>query len=665
MAHIDAGKTTVTERLLYVTGRIHRMGEVHEGMATMDWMPQEQERGITITSAVTTFEWMKHDVHLIDTPGHVDFTIEVERSLRVLDGVITVIDGVAGVEPQTETVWRQADRFNVPRFVFINKLDRFGASFARSLESLKTHFGLSRIIVPLQIPVGEESELKGVVDLIRRRRLTWAGEDPADTVDEEVPAHLRDEVEGARTAMIEALADYDDEIAERYLEGLDVDEALLHDVLRRGTLAGRVVPVLCGSALKNKGIPPLLDAVINYFPSPDDLSVVRGRSPVTGEPEERRLVTSEPLSALAFKVQIMEDGRRMTYLRIYSGRLRVGAAILNATRDFTEKLSRIFVMHANQRKRVDGLDCGNIVGVFGLKRTMTGDSLTDPDHPLLLENISGREPVIYQAVEPMTSADKEKLDGTLMKLAEEDPTFRTFEDTETGERVMCGMGELHLEVIVDRLKRQFGLETRVGKPQVVFRETILAEAEGRATFDRVHEDKRIFGGVTVKVGPLPRSSGVRFENLCTEPFFEGEMLKAAREGALGVTSSGPLEGHVMDDLKVTILDAEFIEGVSAPIAYRIAASEATTRACRSASPRKMEPVMEVEIAVPDEFLGNAISSINERKGKVESMSDKGEQRVVRANVPLQAMFGYSKDIRTRTQGRGTFTMEFSHYDTMS
>jgi len=664
MAHIDAGKTTLTERLLFMTGRIHRMGEVHEGQATMDWMPQEQERGITITSAVTTLVWRKTDIHLIDTPGHVDFTIEVERSLRVLDGVIAVLDGVAGVEPQTETVWRQADKFDVPRFVFVNKLDRPGASFERSVQSLQDHFGGERIILPVQIPIGEEGEHQGVVDLITRKGLVWDGEDPAETTEVDVPAELVKDVEARRAELLESLADLDDDIAEAYLDGAPISEEKIRTVIRAGTVSGRLVPVLCGSALKNRGIPPVLEGIVDYLPSPADLSTLTGEDPEGDEPVVRQLNINAPLAALAFKVMIMEDGRRMSFLRVYSGRLRVGAAVWNATREFEEKISRIFVMHANQRKRVSAIDCGNIVGVLGLKKSMTGDTLTDKDAPMVLESIAGQKPVIYQAVEPMTSAEKEKLDQTLDKLAEEDPTFHTYEDKGTGERVISGMGELHLEVVADRLHRQFGLETRVGKPQVVFRETISAAATEVAEFDRVFEEKRMYGKVSVRVEPLERGTGVQFENRCDKEFLEGEFLAAAREGAMATASSGPLEGHQLDDARFIIMDAEMIEGVSAPIAFRIAASEAATQACLAASPVKMEPIMEVEITVPEEHLGAAMSSINERKGKVESMSEQGHYRLVHARVPLQAMFGYSKDIRTRTQGKGTFSMTFSHYDVM-
>jgi len=664
MAHIDAGKTTLTERLLFITGRIHRMGEVHEGAATMDWMPQEQERGITITSAVTTFEWNKADVHLIDTPGHVDFTIEVERSLRVLDGVIAVLDGVAGVEPQTETVWRQADKFGVPRFVFVNKLDRPGASFDRCLESLRDHYAASRVILPLQIPIGEEADHRGVIDLLAMKALTWDGDDPAETTVSDIPPHLLESATAARSRMVEALADVDDGIAEAFLEGRDVDVDRIKAVIRSTTIANRVVPVLCGSALKNKGIPPVLDAIVAYLPSPADIKTIGGVLPESGEPVSRDLVPTAPLCAIAYKVAIMEDGRRMTFVRVYSGKLRVGDPVWNATRKLEEKISRIFVMHANQRTRIETVDCGNIVGVLGLKQSKTGDTLTAAGHPILLESIAGQEPVIYQAVEPQTSADKDKLDETLDKLADEDPTFRSYEDKDTGERLICGMGELHLEIIVDRLKRQFGLETRVGKPQVVYRETLTAAATEQAVFDRVFEEKHLFAGVTVHVEARERGSGIRFENRCDKPFLVGEFLDAVREGALSATQGGPIEGHQMDDLLVAVTDALFQEGISAPIGYRIAASEAAMRACANASPAKMEPIMEVEIVVPDEYLGSAISSINERKGKVESMAEQAQYRLVRAKVPLRVMFGYSKDIRTRTQGRGTFTMKFSHYDTM-
>lgn len=665
MAHIDAGKTTLSERLLYITGRIHQMGEVHEGQATMDWMIQEQERGITITSAVTAFQWGGSEVHLIDTPGHVDFTIEVERSLRVLDGVVTVLDGVAGVEPQTETVWRQADKFKVPRFVFVNKLDRMGASFDRCVESLRDHFGYDRTIIPVQIPIGQEADHQGVIDLIAMKALTWHTDDPIETTTAEIPGHLLADAQAARQRLIELLADHDERIGEAFLEGEEVSNVLILEALRAGTITNRLVPVLCGSALKNKGIPPVLDGIVRYLPSPDDIATYSGFDPKTGEMVERPLGSKGPLCALAYKVMIMEDGRKMTFVRIYSGKLKVGEAVLNINKKVEEKISRIFVMHANQRTRVETAEAGTIVGVLGLKDTRTGDTLCDPKEPLSLESIAGKEPVIYQAVEPMTSAEKDKLDEVLGKLAEEDPTFRTFEDPETGERVISGMGELHLEIIVDRVKRQFGLETRVGKPQVVYKETLSGSATEAAVFDRVHEEKRLFGSVKMHVAAAERGAGIRFVAKCTKaPFHLPEWLNVIREGALEAVKSGPIQGNAMDDVVVTFEDAEFQEGVSVPLAYRIAANEAVRRACEKAGPCQMEPIMVVEISVPDEGLGAAIASVNERKGRVENMSETPQYRLVRAKVPLRAMFGYAKDLRTRTQGRGSFQMKFSHYDIM-
>jgi len=661
MAHIDAGKTTVTERLLFITGRLHRMGEVHDGQATMDWMVQEQERGITITSAVTTFEWNDHEVHLIDTPGHVDFTMEVERSLRVLDGVITVLDGVAGVEPQTETVWDQADKFGIPRMVFVNKLDRFGASFDRCIGSLRDQFS-DVLILPLQIPIGLEGEHQGVVDLLEMEGLTWDGADPAEFETAAIPSELENAAAEAREFLFETLADLDDEIAELFLEGLEVPPDLAREVIRRETLARSIVPVLCGAALRNRGIPPLLDAIVAYLPAPADLESITGEDPKTGEAVRRTLIQKAPFSGLAFKVQLMEDGRRMTYLRVYTGKLSVGDTVHNATHGFEERISRIFLMHSSARKRISSIGAGNIVGVLGLKRTTTGDTLTTPEHPILYESIKGYEPVVHQAVEPYTLADKDKLDETLAKLAEEDPTFRTREDEETGQRLIAGMGELHLEIIADRLKRQFGLEVRVGKPQVVFRETISRENAAGARFDRTQDEKRVFGAATVKVAPLPRGAGVEFECAFEHPGLTPQLQDVCEDGALDIARSGPIQGYQMSDLRIVLTGAEFTDGAVDPVAYRIASAEAARNACEGAGPQLMEPIMAVEVSVQEENLGDAISSINERKGRVEEMFERGSRRIVQAKVPLQRMFGYSKDLRTRTQGRGTFMMRFSHYD---
>ena len=661
MAHIDAGKTTVTERLLYITGRLHRMGEVHDGQATMDWMVQEQERGITITSAVTTFEWDGHEVHLIDTPGHVDFTMEVERSLRVLDGVVTVIDGVAGVEPQTETVWDQANKFEIPRLVYVNKLDRLGASFDRGVESLRSQF-LEFTILPLQIPIGLEGDHCGVIDLLEMKALIWNGSDPAEFETGPVPPELEEAAAEAREFLFETLSDFDDEVAELFLDGQEVPLDVARRVLRRETLARTIAPVLCGSALRNRGIPPLLDAIVSYLPAPADMKSITGLDPKTGEPVERALIERAPFSALAFKVQLMEDGRRMTYLRIYTGKLTTGESVHNATHGFHERVSRIFLMHSSSRKRIDSIGAGNIVGVLGLKKTTTGDTITEAGHPILYESIKGYEPVVHQAVEPYTLADKDKLDDTLAKLAEEDPTFTTREDKETGQRLIAGMGELHLEIIADRLKRQFGLEIRVGKPQVVLRETISKTNTADAVFDRTHDEKRVYGAATIKVQPLPRGSGVEFESIFESPQMTPQLVEVCKDGAMDIARSGPVQGYQMSDLKITLVSAAFTDGAIDPVAYRIASAEAARIACEGAGAQIMEPIMAVEVSVTEENLGDGISSINERKGRVEEMFDRGNRRILQAKVPLQRMFGYSKDLRTRTQGRGTFMMRFSHYD---
>jgi elongation factor G len=624
-------------------------------------MVQEQERGITITSAVTTFEWDGHEVHLIDTPGHVDFTMEVERSLRVLDGVVTVIDGVAGVEPQTETVWDQANRFGIPRLVFVNKLDRLGASFDRCFESLKARF-LDFTILPLQIPIGLEGEHRGVIDLLEMKGLVWDGSDPAEFETIPIPAALEDAAAEAREFLFETLSDHDDEIAELFLDGQEVPLELARKVLRRETLARTIAPVLCGSALRNRGVPPILDAIVSYLPAPADMKSITGIDPKTNEPVERALIERAPFSALAFKVQLMEDGRRMTYLRIYTGKLGTSESVYNATHGFHERVSRIFLMHSSSRKRIESISAGNIVGVLGLKKTTTGDTLTEAGHPILYESIKGYEPVVHQAVEPYTLADKDKLEETLGKLAEEDPTFRTREDKETGQRLIAGMGELHLEIIADRLKRQFGLEVRVGKPQVVFRETISKKNTANAVFDRTHDEKRVFGAATIKVEPLPRGTGVEFACTFENPAMTPQLIEVCKDGAMDIARSGPVQGYQMSDLKITLVAAEFTEGAIDPVAYRIASAEAARLACEGAGPQIMEPIMAVEVSVTEENLGDGISSINERKGRVEEMFDRGNRRIIQAKVPLQRMFGYSKDLRTRTQGRGTFMMRFSHYD---
>ena len=664
MAHIDAGKTTVTERLLYITGRTHKMGEVHDGEAVMDWMPQEQERGITITSAVTTFEWDEHEIHLIDTPGHVDFTMEVERSLRVLDGAVVVFDGVKGVESQSETVWRQADKYAVPRIAFINKMDRIGADFGAAVRMMGERFATPA--VPVQIPMGAERDHRGIVDLVEMTAKEWDGEDPGKTrMLESLPRELLADAEAAREALLEQLADLDDEIAERYLEEMEIPPELVYATLRRLTLDNRVVPVLCGSALRNKGLPPLLDAVVRFLPSPRDVPPVIGVHPQTLEEEERQPDEKGPLAMVAYKVMAMEDGRRMTFVRIYSGSLGAGDEVLNVRRGFSEKISRIFLMHSNHRTRLKRIDAGNIAGLFGLKKTLTGDTLTDPKWPLLLEGIVSYEPVIVQAIEPEFSRDKDKLDAVLARFAEEDPTFRVSEDADTGQTLIEGMGELHLDIIADRVRREHGLGIRVGRPQVVYQEAVTSEGRASGDFDREMEDERIYGEVTMRVKPLARGAGVHFDSLVAaspeRPWLDGSYLAAIEEGAREAVKAGPLQGYPVSDIQVTLVDAAYRDGASKPVAYRIAATAATRGAMEDASPVLLEPIMSAEVVVPEDFMGEVIGSLSARQGRIEGVEDRGGEKVVRSLVPLRHMFGYTTELRSVTQGRGSFSMYFAHY----
>ncbi len=660
VAHIDAGKTTLTERLLFVTGKSHKMGEVHEGQATMDWMPQEQERGITITSAVTTFDWGDTEIHLIDTPGHVDFTIEVDRSLRVLDGAVVVFDGVQGVEPQSETVWRQADRYRVPRIAFVNKMDRVGADFDRALDSIREHF--EQVPIAIQVPIGEESAFRGVVDLLDMKAMVWEGDDPRDTqVLDAIPDDVADRARSAREQLVEALADFSDEIADAYLDGRTVEASVLRNVLRTVCLRGEAVPVLCGSALRNRGIPPVLDAIRDYLPSPADLPPVRGTNPRTGEPVERPPSEKAPLTALAFKVSLMGEGRRIVFVRIYSGVLRVGASVLDATRGFQEKVSRIFAMHAHKRQRKDSARAGDIVAVMGLRRTQTGDTLTDPAHPVVLEPIGSYEPVIAQAIEPKHARDRDALDQALARIADEDPTFRVGEDPETGELIIRGMGELHLDIIADRVQREFGIEVRVGKPQVVYRETITEEADAEETFHRKTDEGEIFGHVAVRVSPLERGSGVEVLDHIEGEWLTPAMREAIAEGARHALRMGPKGGYEVTDVRVELREAQHHPAVS-DVGCRIAASAAVRKALERANPVLLRPFMRVEVSVPPDHLGDVIGSLQARRGRIEGIDERGGIKVIEALVPLEAMFGYSTELRGLTQGRGTFAMFFSHYD---
>jgi elongation factor G len=658
MAHIDAGKTTVTERMLYITGKTHKIGEVHDGQATMDWMVDEQERGITITSAVTQFEWADHEIHLIDTPGHVDFTIEVERSLRVLDGAVAVFDGVAGVESQTETVWRQADKYGVPRLGFVNKLDRMGADFERAVASMRERFGPQ--CIPIQLPIGAESDFRGVVDLITLSAHEWDRNDPLTALPVEVPD--METALAARDELIERLADFDDELAMAYLEGEDIETDVLQAAIRTATVQGKLVPVLCGSALHNKGIPPLLDAIVAYLPSPGDVPAVEGKSTKSNDIVTRPPTEKGPMCGLAYKVQIMDDGRRLVYVRLYSGTMNVGEALANPTRSLREKPSRIFEMHANHRKRIQKAIAGQIVGVLGLKKTYTGDTICAVNAPLLLDSVDAYEPVISQTVEPEALRDRDKLLDVLGKLAEEDPTFRWEDNEETGDLLISGMGELHLEIIASRLKREFKVPVRVGQPQVVLMETVTGTASSEGVFEREQDDKAIHGAVTIRIESGAQGSGVRFANeMEASELLTAELLQSIEEGAKEGTKAGPLEGYPMDDVLLTLEGMNWEDGRSQPLGFKIAASIAVRDAAKAAGAAILEPIMTVEITVPEEHLGEIIGGVNSRRGQVDNIEDRDQVKVVTASVPLRQMFGYSTELRSITQGRGVHSMRMSHY----
>ncbi len=660
IAHIDAGKTTVTERILFYTGRSYKMGEVHDGTAVMDWMEQEQERGITITSAVTTCQWQQHDIHLIDTPGHVDFTIEVERSLRVLDGAIAVFCAVGGVEPQSETVWHQADKHRVPKIAFINKMDRIGADFEAVQEQMRDK--LQAVPLPIQIPVGKESDFQGVIDLLEMKQVSWRDETLGAELERgPIEPTLRDAAEAAREQMLEALAEWDDDLMEKYLEGEALGRKELVPVLRRLTLELKVVPVLCGSALKNKGVQPLLDAIVDYLPCPLDVPPVQGAHPETGEILQRLSSEKEPFAALAFKI-FMDQGRKLTYVRIYSGSLKVGTQVYNVSKGTREKLSRIFQMHANKRERLEKAGVGSIVALMGLKTATTGDTLCDPDHPILLEPIDIYEPVISVAVEPKTRGDQEKLLEALARLAEEDPTFRYQENPDTGQTVISGMGELHLEILLNRLQRDFRVAANVGKPQVVYRETIQRQARGKGTFEREIAGSQHFAEVELQLAPRARGEGNAIVNRVRDHLIPEEFIPVVEDGIKDALNSGDLLGYPVIDVEVSIVGGTFREGSSSDIAFRVAASMAFRAACREASPVLLEPYMAVEILVPEEFLGDVLGDLNARKGRVEGITSRKAIQVVSAIVPLSKMFGYSTALRSATQGRATFTMQFHGYD---
>ncbi len=663
IAHIDAGKTTMTERILFYTGRSHRMGEVHDGTAVMDWMEQEQERGITITSAVTTCMWRDHEIHLIDTPGHVDFTIEVERSLRVLDGAIAVFSGVDGVEPQSETVWHQADRYHVPKIAFVNKMDRIGADFEATVNQIREKF--KTVPLPIQMPLGAESDFRGVIDLLSMRQITWLDETlGAEFQVTEIDPGLLPLAGEARENLVAKLGEYDDALMEHYLEGGEITASELIPVIRKLTLELRAVPVLCGSALKNKGIQPLLDAIADFLPSPLEVPPIEGVNPQTKAAEQRKSSDREPLAALAFKI-VMDQGRKLTYARIYSGTLRVGSDLLNVSKAAREKVSRIFQMHANKRERMEKAGAGEIVAILGLKTASTGDSLCDPDRPVLLETVEIYEPVISIAVEAQTRADQEKLMESLSRLSEEDPTFRFNENPDTGQIIISGMGELHLEIVMTRLERDYHVSVNAGKPQVVYRETITREAESSGVFDRELGGTRHYAVVEIKVSPRPRGLGNTVLNKVRDESIPGSFFPAIEQGVQDAFSSGAISGYPVVDVCVEVFGGTFQEGISSELSFRVAASMAFRNASEQAAPILLEPYMSVEILVPEEFLGEVLGDINMRKGRVENITVRKAIQVITAVVPLSRMFGYSTSLRSSTQGRATFTMHFSHYDLAS
>ena len=660
IAHIDAGKTTVTERILYYTGRSHKIGEVHDGEAVMDWMPDEQERGITITSAVTTCHWKESVVQIIDTPGHVDFTIEVERSLRVLDGAIGVFCAVGGVEPQSETVWRQADKYRVPKMAFVNKLDRVGADFFGTIEMMKERLHANPLI--LQLPVGAEDDFTGIIDLINMKQIIWEDETLGATYTaEEIPLRLLDSATEYHEKLIETVAEVDDDIMEDYLSETPIAPENLMAAIRRATIDLKLVPVLCGSALRNKGIQPLLDAIELFLPSPLDIPPIKGVHPETGEPIICHPKDTDPLAALIFKVAMVE-GRKLSYVRIYSGTMHAKSDAYNPARKINEKLSRILKMHANKRERIDTAGAGSIVGVVGLKDSTTGETLCSVDHPVLLEKMEFYEPVISVAVEPKTHADQEKFDQVLEKFMAEDPTLKLKKDEDTGQTILSGMGELHLEVIISRMQREFNTNVNVGKPQVVYRETIEKKGQASAVFDKEVAGQRHFAEVTLKLIPLERGVEKRFRSEVDNETIPDSFIPAIKEGVMESLESGPLMGYPVVDVEAVLMGGAYKESLSTELAYKVSASMACKAALENGEPFLLDPIMTVEIFISEALVGDVIGDLNSRGGKIESIEHKMGTNVIKAIVPLSRMFGYSTSLRSATQGRGTFTMHFSHFD---
>jgi elongation factor G len=661
MAHIDAGKTTTTERILYYTGKTYKLGEVHEGSAVMDWMVQEQERGITITSAATTAHWKGYWINIIDTPGHVDFTVEVERSLRVLDGAVAVFDAVAGVEPQSETVWRQADRYRVPRICFVNKMDRTGADFFRTVQMIEDRLNGRPVVI--QLPVGSEADFHGVVDLVTMVAHYWPSEGMGEEwEDRPIPDALKEQADQYRHDLVEALADYDEAVMEAYIAEEDIEADSIRKVLRKATVSNEITPVLCGTAFKNKAVQPLLDAICWYLPSPADVPPYEGSDPVTGQSIQRKPEDHEPFSALAFKIMSDPYVGRLTYLRIYSGMLRSGEHIANASRDRKERIGRILQMHANHREDKGAVFTGDIIAVVGLKHTLTGDTLSDPKSPVLLEEMTFPAPVIDVAIEPKSKVDSDKLGTALQRLSEEDPTFRVHTDEETGQTIISGMGELHLDVLVDRLIREFNVGANVGKPQVAYRETVRDPADDiEVRYVKQTGGKGQFAHVELDIEPMGPGGGYEFINKITGGRIPSEYIPAVDQGVQEAMASGVMAGYPVVDVRVTLVDGSYHQVDSSEMAFKIAGSMAMKEAARRARPILLEPVFDVEVVTPEEYMGDVIGDLSSRRGRIESMDQRGSDRIVSAQVPLAEMFGYATELRSRTQGRATYTMQFNSY----
>lgn len=659
MAHIDAGKTTTTERILFYTGKTHKIGEVHEGAATMDWMVQEQERGITITSAATTCQWLGHRINIIDTPGHVDFTVEVQRSLKVLDGAVTVLAAKGGVQPQTETVWRQADKYQVPRMVYVNKMDTTGADFMLCVDQL--HNRLKANAVPIQLPVGAEENFKGIVDLIKMKAFIHKDDLGKEIEVCDIPADLQAQAEEFRSKLIEAAAEQDDDLMMKYLEGEELTEEEIIKGIRKGTIANKLIPVCCGSSYKNKGVQELLNAVVNFMPSPLDIADVKGVD-LDGNEAVRKTSDSEPFAALAFKIATDPFVGKLCFFRVYSGTLEAGSTILNANKDKKDRMGRILLMHSNHRQDIDKVYAGDIAAAVGLKEVGTGDTLCDPTHPIILESMEFPEPVIDIAIEPKDKANSEKMGIALAKLAEEDPTFKTWTDQESGQTIIAGMGELHLDIIVDRLKREFKVECSVGKPQVSYKETIRNKVKVQGKFIRQSGGRGQYGDVWLEMEPLEAGKGIEFESKIVGGVVPKEYIKPIEEGVREAAQSGVLAGYPVIDFKATLVDGSYHEVDSSEMAFKIAGSMAFKEGCKQAKSVILEPIMKVEVTVPEEYMGDVIGDINSRRGRLEGMEAIQGNQVIRCFIPLSEMFGYATDLRSKTQGRGTYSMEPSHYE---